>query len=228
MTLPKTKTTTRKFYGKWLYKVSLHLEGCSLYRMRSITEIKVILSQEAPPGRWGTYTAAWRAWNNRALLEPFFTLLEQYSKDTFNIRIEGANLDLYTNDSAIYEKFSNEFSGQVIHRFAPEETSLDLLNENSNYIVVKKLPKDRYRYRVYLKPHKMANDIEGKTNFIKWIKAQDGRITCSETLESWFIATNWNWDRRYVLVEDESTLLMLKLRSSDAVGRIYNFVVSDK
>jgi hypothetical protein len=169
-----------------------------------------------------------KAWNNRENLLTFFTMLEQHSKDTFNIRIEGASLDLYTNNPVVYEEFSTALTKQLIHRFAPEEASIDLLNNNSNCIIVKKLPKDRYRYRVYLRPHKMANDVEGKVGFIKWLRAQDGRITCSDSITGWFITTNWNWDRRYVLVEDESTLLMLKLRSADAVGRIYKFVVSDK
>jgi hypothetical protein len=31
-----------------------------------------------------------------------------------------------------------------------------------------------------------------------------------------------------VLVEDESTLLMMKLRGADVVGRVYNFIVCDK
>jgi hypothetical protein len=31
-----------------------------------------------------------------------------------------------------------------------------------------------------------------------------------------------------VLVEDEGTLLMMKLRNSDVVGTVYNYVVTDK
>jgi hypothetical protein len=40
--------------------------------------------------------------------------------------------------------------------------------------------------------------------------------------------TEWNWDRRYVLVEDEGTLLMLKLRNPEVMGSVYNYVLSDK
>jgi hypothetical protein len=47
-------------------------------------------------------------------------------------------------------------------------------------------------------------------------------------VQKWFLKTDWNWDRRYVLVEDEGTLLMMKLRNSDVVGTVYNYVVTDK
>ena len=74
----------------------------------------------------------------------------------------------------------------------------------------------------------MANDKEGKKKYIEWLKRQSPKITCTTAIEHWFIKTDWNWDRRYVLVEDESTLLMLKLRNAEVVGRIYKFVISDK
>jgi hypothetical protein len=40
--------------------------------------------------------------------------------------------------------------------------------------------------------------------------------------------TDWNWDRRYVLVEDEGTLLLMKLKNSEVVGTVYNYVIVDK
>jgi hypothetical protein len=69
---------------------------------------------------------------------------------------------------------------------------------------------------------------EDKNKYIDWIKTQDPRITCTPALEKWFINTDWNWDRRYVLVEDEATVLMMKLRNTEVVGTVYKFVISDK
>ena len=53
-------------------------------------------------------------------------------------------------------------------------------------------------------------------------------MTCTHAVSTWFVDTDWNWDRRYILVEDEQSLLMLKLRGSEVVGKIHNFVISDK
>jgi hypothetical protein len=225
--LQKTKTTTCKFYGKWLYKVSLNLEGCSLYRTKTIDELKEFLTGTCPESRY-SYATTLKAWRNRKDLYKFFTLLEKYNTDNYSIRIESPHLDLYTNDECIYQDFSNKFTDIVIHRFEPNEFSIDILNSNKNYIAVPKLPKGRYNYRVYLLPHKMSGDTAGKTKFLEWLENKSPAITCTPAIKKWFIRTDWNWDRRYVLVEDEQTLLMLKLRNSEVVGKIYNFIVSDK
>lgn len=227
MLLQKTKTTTRKFYGKWLYKVSFRLEGCSLYRTKTIDELKDLLTGERPEGR-NSYATAVTAWFNKDVLYEFFTLLEKCNTSSYNIRIESPDLDLYTNDESIYQDFSSKFADVVIHRFEPSESNIDLLNSDKNYITVSKLPKGRYNYRVYLLPHKMRNDTEGKIKFLEWMEHRSPTITCTPAIKKWFLFTDWNWDRRYVLVEDESTLLMLKLRNSEVVGKIYNFIVSDK
>jgi hypothetical protein len=74
----------------------------------------------------------------------------------------------------------------------------------------------------------MNGDKDEKERFISWVKNQNSKIRLTNSVIKWFINTDWNWDRRYVLVEDEATLLMLKLRNSSVVGRVYNYVISDK
>jgi len=222
----KTKATNKKFYGKWLYKVTLHLEGCALLRTDSIDKIKEFCTGPEPQERM--YHHRQKAWTNREDLYELCTFIEQYDKDTYNTRIESGCIDFYSNDKDFYDHISLKFEQHIKHRFEPNETTVDLLNENQNYITVKKLPKNKFRYRVYLLPHKMKSDKEAKQKYLDWLKTQVPRVTCTPAVEKWFLYTDWNWDRRYVLVEDEQTLLMLKLRNAEVVGRIYNFVISDK
>ena len=223
--LQKTKTTKRKFYNKWLYKISLNVQGAGMFRIRTLEEVKSFCLSEKEEHR--TYSFAYRAWDTRGdLLELTEFLLTQQDK-VWTKRIETKIIDFYTNDIDFYTQLSTKFEKSLIHSFEPAANTLDLLDSASN-IIVKNLPHDRYNFRVYLLPHKLKGDKEAKQKFIDWIKNQGDKITCTAAVETWFINTEWNWDRRYVLVEDESTLLMLKLRNSDVVGRIYNFVVSDK
>jgi hypothetical protein len=53
-------------------------------------------------------------------------------------------------------------------------------------------------------------------------------IKISDTVKTWFMVTNWNWDRRYIYVATEADLLMLKLRSSDVVGSVFKYEIVDK
>ena len=223
----KTKSTSRKFYNKWLYKISLLIDGCVVFRTQPLSNIKNWLSHSDSDS--GYHYENWRrASVNKEIIISLCDFLSAHDADMYATRVERNRLDVYTNDPEFYEKLSLHSQDYLIHRFEPNSNNLDVLNNSQNCITVSKLPKDRYRYRVYLLPHKMAKDREGKQRYLAWLKSQTPRITCTPAIERWFLATDWNWDRRYVLVEDESTLLMMKLRGADVVGRVYNFVVCDK
>jgi hypothetical protein len=226
MTSQKIKLTSRKFYGKWLYKISLRQVGCAIFRNYKFDYIKELC--QSNPDLVKPYSVHQKAYNNRESIFRLCEVLEKYDSKIWTKRIENSNLDLYTNDLEFYQKLSEEFQDIVVHQFEPDPATVDLLTNSASAMAVKKLPHDRYQYRVYLLPHKMAGDREGKQRYIDWLKNQSDRVTCTHAVENWFIKTDWNWDRRYILVENESTLLMLKLRNSEVVGRIYNYVLSDK
>lgn len=175
---------------------------------------------------YSQYSFKGRAVPYKPELREIAEYLQQFPEDIWSKRIERDQLDLYTNDRTIYDGIVKQFGHKLLHRFEPVTGVEDLLDDTQT-ILVKKLPHNRYNYRVYLQPHKMANDKEGKKKYTDWLKVQE-RITCTPAIENWFYKTDWNWDRRYVLVEDEKTLLMLKLRNSEVVGKVYKFVVSDK
>lgn len=225
LTLPKAKVTRRKFYNKWLYKVSLHISGAGMLRNHTLDEIQEFYLSERPSDRM--WTTPGIAWDNRAQLLAVAEFLSDYDKTLWSQRVEHYCLDLYTSDREFYLAVLKEFETDVIGRCEPFENSIELL-EDQRIILSKKLPHDKYKYKVFLQPHRLAHDPQAKKEYLVWIAAQNGRITLTDSVKDWFMRTEWNWDRRYVLVEDEQTLLMLKLRNSDIMGKVYNYVISDK
>ena len=223
----KTKLTNRKFYGKWLYKVSLSLDGCVMLRTYAVEDIPEMLNHYNEDES-AYFVSHRKAVANKEAIINLCEFLAAYSKDTYSLRIERSRLDIYTNDVDFYETLSIQCQLELVHRFQPSAANVEILKDSQNSITVDKLPKGKYQYRVYLLPHKMSKDREGKQRYLNWLKSQSPRITCTPAIERWFLVTDWNWDRRYVLVEDESTLLMMKLRGADVVGRVYNFIVCDK
>jgi hypothetical protein len=141
-------------------------------------------------------------------------------------RIENHILDIYTNDKSIFDLLHQRHSSIIRAAFAPAEGIEDLLSD-SHSVVVKKLPHNRYRYKVFLQPHKIV-DTQEKHRFIDWLATQEPRVNITETVKKWFYKTHWNWDRRYMYVEDDQTLLLLKLKNADALGTVYTFRISDK
>lgn len=223
MQLSKTKITSRKFYNKWLYKVSLKMPGMAVFRNKTLDDVEQYCLIVTPETKERSYSLAAKVYANKEYLLEMVRFLKTYDESIWSKRIETDTVDLYTNDKEFYDAVSIKFDNMLVHRFEPSGETID-----SHTIVGKKLPHNKYQFRVYLLPHKMAHDKSTKQQYINWIKKQGDKITCTPAVESWFLTTDWNWDRRYVLVEDEQTLLMLKLRNAEVVGRIYKYVVSDK
>ena len=218
----KANITNRRFYNKWLYKVTLHIPGVAIFRQNSLEKIPFLNFD----GQKHTHSTMARASLHRQELIALSSFLLKWDSELWSKRIECSSIDIYTNDKTMYTNLFLAFEEIVIARSEPNEKDLDLL-ENTGSIIVKKLPHNRYAYKVFLLPHKIK-DRKDKKEYVNWITGQNNRILISDAVKEWFITTDWNWDRRYVLIEDSQTLLMLKLRNPEALGRIYDYVISDK
>ena len=224
--MQKPKLTRRKFYNKWLYKVTLHCTGVSLYRLMNYKETIDFLNDPQVYSKtvFSSHNKALK--NKDTLLEVtlFLSLLDQ--KD-FAKRIEANSIDIYVNDKTLFDNISNKFESIILNRSAPTDDNLDLL-ENTNFILTRKLPHKKYRYKVFLLPHRFNGDRLSKSKYINWLDTQGDKILISESVKQWFLNTDWYWDRRYMYVEDTNTLLMLKMRDSQALGKVYEYLIVDK
>lgn len=201
----KHKITKRKFYNKWDYKISLQGKEVSYLRYFPVQKLPDLSEDQG-------------------LVVKLYNFLSNLKADTYAKRIERNTLDLYVNDRDLYDSICKEFSDVVRFTFSPDPS---LLGQSGKIIMSNKLPYDRYRYKVYLKPHRLC-DSEERRQYLDWLESQIPRVSITENVKTWFHKTNWNWDRRYMYVEDDATLLILKMRCSDALGSIYTYKLIDK
>lgn len=218
----KIKTSKRKFYNKFNYKISLNIPGCSSLRYYNINDTINWLEQGNFPKFYLSERTQLSVMSNRAILIDLSMLLLKYDNAVWQKRIEREIIDIYTSDLDLVKDLKENLSSYITDVYEP--CSADIKPGTIN---VKKLPGDVYNYRVYLLPHKLKNNTEEKHRYINWVENQKNRIKITESVKNWFYKTDWNWDPRYILVDEESTLLMLKLRNPELVGRIYKFVVSN-
>jgi hypothetical protein len=176
-----------------------------------------------------------RSWENisenQSAIESIVTLsniLKQQDPKTYSKRIENNYIDVYTNDETFYRYFLDNLEPMIKHCYEPDDEARELLKDDVKIIITDRYPHKKYKYRVYLLPHKFNKDTTAKSKYIDWLRSQAPRITCTNAVERWIMKTDWNWDRRYVLVEDKNTLMLLRLRNSEVVGSVYEFVLSDK
>lgn len=200
----KIKQTTRKFYNKWNYKLSFKLRHARDLSTKSLEHI-----QEH---------------NENPTIVSLATDLHRFENSIYAKRIESNIVDLYTNDESFFQFFIEKYKNEIRQAVAPSKIeTLDVPHS----IIAKKFPHDRYRYKVYLQPHKMKSK-DDKKKYLDWLETQKPRVNFTSTVRDWFYKTHWNWDRRYMYVEDEQMLLMLKLKNPDALGTVYSFIISDK
>lgn len=207
--MKKSRPTKRKFYGKWLYKVTLGIRGIYTIRYSSDTT---------------------KHWNpvfiDTSLIDCLVNKLASVPSGSWAKRIEAERIDIYTNEYDLYQQLSEQFAHCVVHRFEPMCDLSQLVD--SNVSVVNQYPHGTYQYKVFLTPHKFNGDNDAKAQFLDWLDTQQDRIMISNAVKHWFRHMNWNWDRRYLYVQDEQTLLMLKMRESNAVGKVYKYTLADK
>ena len=207
-----------------MYKVTLYMPGVAIYRLHKLKDIPFLdFSAKLKTNVYSTFA---KAASNKENIIALSYFLDAYDKDHWFKRIESNSIDLYTNDKIMYDNLLGTFTTLVSNCCAPNEADKDIL-ENTGSVLVKRLPHNKYQYKVFLLPHKIKSR-QDKEMVIKWLDTQGERILVSKVVKEWFIKTDWNWDRRYILVEVVKTLLMLKLRCPDSIGRIYDYVISDK
>lgn len=215
----KTKISRKKFYNKYDYKISLSVPGCEYLRYTGLSDSIALLEKGKVPFYYSEKRKL-AVLKNRNILLDLGKILLSKSPDQWCKRIERETIDIYSTDKNFIYEIHEKFKNETLNIFETLSNDLEPFT-----ISVKKLPNDIYNYRVYLLPHKLKNNKELKSEYILWIRGQSTKIKMTETVENWFLTTEWNWDPRYVLVDNESTLLMLKLRNSEVIGRIYKFVV---
>ncbi len=221
----KHNVTRKKFYGKWLYKTSLKLPGIAIMRMHSLQDVIDFLMKNQTEDTL-KYQYHRKAYYNKDDIINLCSYLSTLNSDDWSKRIEVNNIDLYTNEASIYEHLCEKYKHLLLLRSEPDLTRVSEY-ENQNNIVCKKLPHDRYHFKIYLKPHKMKNDREAKKQYVDWLDTQKN-VLITAAVKDWFIRTDWNWDRRYILVEDQKTLLFLHMKNPEVLGKIHEYVLSDK
>lgn len=209
------KITKKKFYNKWNYKINFFILGANYFRIFD--------------GRLDNhdYSSYFRTKADFATIKKLVDELLNFEKTEYQTRVEHNWFDVYTNNEKIYNVLVENFKEFICYTSIPKDE--EVLSEHGFIpISTKKLPHNQYSFKAFLKPHVLKNNVEAKENYLNFLNLQKPRIKISKSVESWFMETNYNWDPRYIYVEDKNTLLMLKMKNTPVLGRIYEYVLDDK
>jgi hypothetical protein len=226
MKLPTPKKTKKKFYNKYIYKISLAIPGSAALRWYDFDRLLTLCMTNLFPDR----DTAWREEQLNQVAQHketwinLVTLINTFEKNTFSKRLEGNTIDFYTNDFNFYNKIGESFTQYIRMRYQPKIGTEKQLLDSDKEIFVEELPYSKYQYRAYLKPHRL--DATSRHSVAEWLDKQQPQITFSSSIKTWIKNTNENWGRRYIDIVDEKTLLMLRLRSPQLLGKVFKYTLN--
>jgi len=190
----------------------------SLDKLCKVDTYKDLDDEKVPKG--------WR-WSRPVHKEKLIALAKLLSATSYEWgkRIEWPYIDIYSNSRSLYEELSELFADNIVHKFEPVPGTENQFT-SPRTIVVKHLPHNKYSHKVFLSPHK--GSVHERDTMLKFFKTHNDKIKCTPAVNRWIKMATTNYDRRYVLVQDEPTLLMLKLSCGKLVGSTYTFKIIDK
>lgn len=224
--LPTAKKTKKKFYNKFIYKVSLNIPGTTGLRWYDFPEFLNICQSQS-------LITDDRSWKRKILDEmqnhkkvwlDLITYIQQFDKKTYMKRIESNTVDFYTNNKDMYDNLCHNFIEYVKVRFEPPIGKENQILNSQKEIFVNQLPHEKYQYRAYLHPHKIKNKND-RITLAAWLEKQKPKITYTDSINQWLVNTDQNWDRRYIHIDNDQTLLMIKLRAPDLISQVHKYVL---
>lgn len=226
--------TTKKFFGKFLFKAVVYLPGGNLIRNTKFEDMQFLLDERLSwHGRSYNYGGSWvnaitGSYARRKFLEDAKTEQLEYWRDTvkqnqtdFKFRVEEPHITVYSNDeSALYSLVANDPRPKSIRQiFKPKNhNALEALDRGE--IILKK--KTEYTYRVCFREGKFDTYVVKSIGQLLMNQGDDVKLTnsCKTNLEN----TRYWFTRTYFYTKNLDIVTMINLISPDIVSGIFRVV----
>ena len=218
--------SSKLFYNKWPYKIECYILGASRLKWLGVETTKDFCLGKPTPTLWNWQSNDKLSLKDKTALLEFTTGVESFIelKDQLQIRVEGRRYNIFCKDRVLLENIYNAVSPWVQRVSGPTtEEELNYMLDNGHRKILRNvLPKDGYKYRVYLKE---SWPTEGRTEFAKWAAKFPDTINISQSSLKW-LETKQRWlYNPFMYVKDEKTLTMVGLFTSGNVKRVEEFVL---
>jgi len=218
--------SSKLFYNKWPYKIECYIIGASRLRWLGTEITKDFCLSKPTPTLW-----SWQS-NDRLSkddktdllhftnnIEPFLTL-----KDQLQTRVEGRRYSIFCRDLVLLEQIYNAVTPWVQQVYGPTtDEELNYMLDNGHKKILRDvLPKDGYKYKVYLKE---SWSMEGRIAFAEWAAKFPDTINISKSSEKWLKSTHRWYYNPFMYVKDAKTMTMVGLHTSGNVKRVEEFIL---
>ena len=212
--------TTKLFYNKYLYSLSVNSELTPIFRNKNFKYACTVLDKlqaDFEAGRplirsFGRYEAP-------ILLEHFLDARTIYNeltryKKPYIVRCENRNLNIYCNDLSLLDSLSKRCKN-VVSLHQPAKEHLDFIKNNTNTIIVKD---DTYKFKITFGSNRVPDTLS------PWLKVNRDKVKVSNMFIDDIDRDMRYMNGRYVFITNEKILMLFKILAGDCIQRIDKLV----
>lgn len=206
------KTTNKLFFKRWVHKVVVRIDNANyIKRIEFSNNYLRSLNKDTSN-----------------LLRLSFILEDWNSKYDFQTRCEGDQVSFFTNDNTFIHVLENYFENDVLEIHSPkDEESEKFLVSNVNVIIREKLPKNIYRYKVYLNSkYRIFSDVAKP--FYSWAEKYEDKLSIPPKLKSDLQSEQgfWPWPTNtYFYTSDDKILSMAMMFLGKHIHHVEKYVL---
>lgn len=219
--MTKVYKTKRLFYGKWPYKIETHIPGGSFLHRWGATEARKFCL-----GISDTLYRPNFSEEDKIKLLSYIDAYLHVPKNDVQIRAEYHTLNYYAGDEGTYKTIKSILKKWVVCLTEPgsQEELEVLLNSKSKKVICNKLPYDKYRYKLTIKP---SMPVAQREKFLEWLKQFPDSFHPTESTKKWLSGEHSYLPEPYIYIEDSKQITFVKLFLGNSSGRCEEFVVRD-
>lgn len=233
----KLKTTNKKFFNQYLFKVKLHCPFAGILRgdvyknfhdlVDTINQRKKILESLRKYNWAGSWFNSDVNYSKSVVLNDLqsVNLFKQKYQDAINVRIEEPFLSVYSNSNDILLELCSRFTAdRILEIYFPKNNTEEEILHTGSLISNKGT---EYQYRLDVKTF-LFDSVTTKQKILFQLENLGDTVDISRATRKKFLSGNsYFLGGGRIYIKDENTLTYLKLMCPQIIGRIYNLSAPD-
>lgn len=221
----QVKTIKKLFWSKYPFKIECRILGASHIVRQGIQRCLVICNNDkmafGTSYRWGHASV------DKVELALFIKAVKPFLDKEVKVRAEGSHYNIFCKDLDLYKEMKKKLYKWITFVYEPEneEVLSFMLSNGPRKVVVKQLPKEKYKYKITMK-YNMP--LDARKNFIKWTEKYDpGIFDVSRSSKAWMEGAKMYAQDPFFYIQDNSVLTLTSLYLGNNIKKIEEFVLAD-
>ena len=214
----KISKTTKLFYSKWPYKVSVRTRGAYLIRFYGA---EILIRRFDDPTDNFSYHRL-KPHELEDLEKCARNVLKLKNIPNIKYRYEGGTINLFTDTIEVFDIICNTFLSKIVEVWKPtNDFEIQHLKDNINNVIVDVLPYNKYKYKVVLRYNTPAAIRE---SIFKWLGNNQFSTRPSNATRR-FLTCHSYIQSPFIYIEDDKTLMMLQLIAGEQIKKTEKYII---